>query len=180
MWGLMARRESFGFQKDLQNLSPEELRAAAFRQIDGFHPTLRRFIAEADPSTLSLLHIRSAPEVQHWQTSKVTVLGDAIHSMTPAAGVGANTALKDASVLCKELISATQGQKTVNQALYDYEVEMLRFGFSSVRLSLRNAKMAVAQGSVRRMVTRCALRTINAFIKWKRNRSKSRVPASAS
>ena len=52
-----------------------------------------------------------------WKSSTVTMLGDAIHTMTPGRGVGANTALRDARLLCEQLSRATAGDKTLVQAV---------------------------------------------------------------
>ncbi len=46
-----------------------------------------------------MLPIRNGRPETVWKTGPVTLLGDAIHAMSPAGGVGANTALKDASLL---------------------------------------------------------------------------------
>ena len=58
--------------------------------------------------------------------------------MTPMAGIGANTALRDADLLRRKLIGATD----VIAAIGEYETEMLGYGFAAVRRSLRNAKQA--------------------------------------
>ena len=65
------------------------------------------------------------------QTS-VTLLGDAIHVMPPR-GSGANSALGDASLLCRALVAASRGERPLLRAIEDYEVEMLRHGFAAIR-----------------------------------------------
>jgi salicylate hydroxylase len=45
------------------------------------------------------------------------LLGDAIHNMTPMAGVGANTALRDADLLRRQLIAVACGEQELMPAL---------------------------------------------------------------
>jgi len=48
------------------------------------------------------LRLHTAPQIDPWLTSNVTLLGDAIHVM-PLRGSEANTALRDASLLARHL-----------------------------------------------------------------------------
>jgi 2-polyprenyl-6-methoxyphenol hydroxylase-like FAD-dependent oxidoreductase len=73
----------------------------------------------------------------------VTLLGDAIHAMSPARGSGANTALRDAALLAKELAAAARGDKSVVRAIADYEQEMVDYGFAAVRASAQAARRGV-------------------------------------
>ena len=58
--------------------------------------------------------------------------------MTPGQGVGANTALRDASLLCRELTTAARESKPLLTAIGAYEAEMIPYGFTRVAESLDN------------------------------------------
>jgi 2-polyprenyl-6-methoxyphenol hydroxylase-like FAD-dependent oxidoreductase len=51
-------------------------------------------------------------------------------------GVGANTALRDAALLCRELTAAHRGDKAPLEAIAAYEAEMIPYGFARVADSL--------------------------------------------
>ena len=86
-----------------------------------------------------------------WPTGPVTLLGDAIHNMTPMAGIGANTALRDADLLRRNLIAAGPD---VTAAVADYERRMLDYGFAAVARSLRNTRFAASGHRVARGLLR--------------------------
>ena len=52
--------------------------------------------------------------------------------MTPGQGVGANTALRDASLLRRELTPVARQSKPLLTAIGDYESEMIPYGYFSV------------------------------------------------
>jgi 2-polyprenyl-6-methoxyphenol hydroxylase-like FAD-dependent oxidoreductase len=67
--------------------------------------------------------------------SNVTLLGDAIHTMTPSLGRGANVALRDAALLGNELIHVANGNKSLEEAIFNYEALMVPYGFGVVKYS---------------------------------------------
>ena len=69
--------------------------------------------------------VRSCDARQPWPTGPVTLLGDAIYNMTPMAGIGANTALRDADLLRRQLIAVASGERDLIPALHEYEEQML-------------------------------------------------------
>ena len=97
------------------------------------YPTLSILTQQADPEESFFLTMRRSAPIEHWQTSNITLLGDAIHVM-PANGSGANSALRDASHLSRSLIAVASQGMPLHQALHDYEIEMLRSGFDAVTI----------------------------------------------
>jgi 2-polyprenyl-6-methoxyphenol hydroxylase-like FAD-dependent oxidoreductase len=90
----------------------------------------------------------------------VTLIGDAIHNMTPMAGVGANTALRDADLLRRQLIAVTSGDQELVPALREYEERMRDYGFAAVKRSLRNARQAGSTNRIARGAFRTVLRMV--------------------
>lgn len=162
LWGFSAKRS--GYPADLSG-DGAVLRDMVASMISGWHPALIRLVAESDPATVNPVIIRSMAPVRAWQPSRVTLLGDAIHNMTPMAGIGANTALRDASLLAGRLAAARSG--ALLAAIGDYEAEMRDYGFAAVRLSVRNARQAVI-GRYGRLPFRMMLRATSALPPLKR------------
>jgi len=67
----------------------------------------------------------------------VTLIGDAIHTMTPGRGVGANTALRDAELLCRNLVAVRDRRLSLLDGIRDYETRMVKYGFRAVEDSLK-------------------------------------------
>jgi 2-polyprenyl-6-methoxyphenol hydroxylase-like FAD-dependent oxidoreductase len=133
------------FSGPLGGLGPAELHAVVAGAIRRWHPDLVRLVQRASVADTSLVAIRSAVPIASWRASRVTLLGDAIHAMSPAGGSGANTVLRDAALLAVELGAAVRGEKTPVQAIADYERQMTDYGFAAVR---------AARGAERAMISR--------------------------
>jgi 2-polyprenyl-6-methoxyphenol hydroxylase-like FAD-dependent oxidoreductase len=104
--------------------------------VDEFVQRGQELFALTDPGSCFPINIRTSVPIQPWQASNITLLGDAIHTMTPGQGVGANTALRDAALLCRQLTAAQQGVKPLLAAIGDYQAEMIPYGFARVADSL--------------------------------------------
>jgi len=141
MWALVSHASNLPLNDEqLRAATPEELHAVVSGCIAEWHPALRKMIAEADVPATFPVQIRSAQAVEPWPTTNITLLGDAIHTMTPAAGIGANTALRDAELLSQKLAEVSHGEKPLLSALHEYETAMLRYGFEAVRHSLQQLR----------------------------------------
>jgi 2-polyprenyl-6-methoxyphenol hydroxylase-like FAD-dependent oxidoreductase len=115
--------------------TPAALHKRSRRLVDSWHPALGRIIDEADVPATFPVRIRSARAVERWHSPTVTLLGDAIHTMSPGRGEGANTALRDAALLTGLLSAAARRSSSVQSATERYETEMLEHGFATVAAS---------------------------------------------
>jgi 2-polyprenyl-6-methoxyphenol hydroxylase-like FAD-dependent oxidoreductase len=104
-------------------------------RIQDWHPGVRRLVGEADVAATFPVDIRSALPVEPWPTTTVTLLGDAIHTMSPGRAEGGNTALRDARLLRDALATVRDGTPLLD-AVARYEADMLRYGFEAVTQSL--------------------------------------------
>jgi 2-polyprenyl-6-methoxyphenol hydroxylase-like FAD-dependent oxidoreductase len=121
------------------------LHRAAAGLVDGWHPAVRRIIAEADVAATFGVCITSARPVAPWSAPNVTLLGDAIHTMSPGRGDGANIALKDAQTLLRALQRAASGPASLAPAIRGYEAGMLQYGFQAVADSRDKPFMRMAR-----------------------------------
>ncbi|HEU5331188.1 MAG TPA: FAD-dependent monooxygenase [Actinocrinis sp.] len=148
MWALTAQGREFGVSDSwFASADAAALHALAKRTVRGWHADLRRLVALAEADETFLVRIRTSSPVAAWEPSRVTLLGDAIHAMSPARGSGANTALRDAGVLCRALTQAVASGDSVTHAVGAYEAQMRDYGFAAVEAS-RQAEMETgARGS---------------------------------
>ena len=176
MWGFWASRKRY--RVDPTQLKREELINLALEMTAGWHPNIRTLVRLSDPSTVFPINIRTSVPVEPWPTTNVTLLGDAIHTMTPGRGVGANTALRDAALLCRNLTAARDGRLPPLDAVRGYEAEMIRYGFEAV---LASRKQMGGDALVHRPVvgrvalaaSRAAFRVVNHVPALKRRMAES-------
>ncbi len=137
---LGGRPDFFGLDKQAESVSGSTLKDALRRTVVGWHPSLRKLVEMIDEQQLFLNHARTAPPPVPWKSTQITLLGDAIHSMTPYRGVGGNIALKDAALLSSQLLQVHRGEKPLLQAIAEYEASMREYAFAAVADSLKAMK----------------------------------------
>jgi 2-polyprenyl-6-methoxyphenol hydroxylase-like FAD-dependent oxidoreductase len=157
IWAFGTQRRVLGLNAD-DTPCAETLRGIALAGMADWDAGYRDIVRMTDPTTVSLLPIRTSRPVEPWQASRVTLLGDAIHSMTPYRGIGANIALRDAALLCRQLVRAARGDQPLLDAIAEYEHAMRRYGFVAVRGSLEALKAQLETGALARTMTRAMLR----------------------
>ena len=146
-WGFSASARYF--PPDVMQRPADELIRLTLEMTPGWHPHLRELFRRTDRSTCFPLNIRTSVPVPAWQPSAVTLLGDAIHTMTPGRGVGANTALRDADLLRRNLIAVRDGRQPLLAAVGDYEAKMRVYGFDAV---LKSREQMDGNGAIHRPV----------------------------
>ncbi|WP_328321039.1 FAD-dependent monooxygenase [Kribbella sp. NBC_00382] len=163
-WGLWASADKL--PANVMDLRGQELIDVAVKVTPGWSPKLRRLFELTDPGTCFPVNIWTSVPLDPWPTTNVTLLGDAIHTMTPGRGVGANTALRDALQLCKKLIEVRDGRAELIPAISEYEKAMIEYGFDAVLKS--RAQMTSADpmhkpviGRVMLAGMRTAMRAVN-------------------
>ena len=100
-----------------------------------WHPRLKPLFKEMAESEAAFWKITcSTPTgVPEWRNEpRVTVIGDAAHSMTPAGGIGANTAVRDSALLGRLLAEAGGCEDGVTAT---YEKEMRVYASEAVKTS---------------------------------------------
>jgi 2-polyprenyl-6-methoxyphenol hydroxylase-like FAD-dependent oxidoreductase len=107
-----------------------------------WHPRLKPLFDQMDEKEAAFWKITcSTPTgVPEWPNEpRVTVIGDAAHSMTPAGGIGANTGVRDSELLGRLLAEAGGYKDGVTAA---YEKEMRVYASDAVRTSYNMATMS--------------------------------------
>jgi salicylate hydroxylase len=130
LWGYTEPAASL--PSDVEGRDGPALRELVSARIRHWSPALRDLIARTGPDSVNAFRVTSAIPVGPWPSGPVTLLGDAVHHMSPAGGVGANTALRDADLLRRTILD--------HRPISEYEREMLHYGFAAVRRSLRNTR----------------------------------------
>jgi len=72
---------------------------------------------------------------------RVTICGDAAHPMTPHRGQGLNNALLDASNIVSALHSVADGEKSFQEAMDEYDAEMIQRGKLEMEVSYKQTMM---------------------------------------
>jgi 2-polyprenyl-6-methoxyphenol hydroxylase-like FAD-dependent oxidoreductase len=150
-WGILVQRQQLTIPDGELNAMPgSDLKRLLLTLLKGWPQTLYTLIEQCQPHQTFVLKMRYSEPIEHWQTTNVTLLGDAIHAMPPR-GSGANAALRDAALLTRSLIAVANLGTPLYQALYDYESEMVRYGFDALRASLEGPDMPFMQNMRERL-----------------------------
>jgi 2-polyprenyl-6-methoxyphenol hydroxylase-like FAD-dependent oxidoreductase len=173
MWGFSASRDALGIDGSPDEVPGEVARRAVLARISDWSPDLRHLVERTEASSLSTFAVKTSVPIHPWKTSRVTLLGDALHNMTPYRGIGANTALRDAASLRDALRDVNNGTRELLPALSQYEREMIDYGFAAVRASLSSMRRLHAKSRVSRFATKTIFHLLDSAPRLQRLMSRS-------
>jgi len=157
-WTLIGPAQALGLTHETPRGDAANLRQVVLDRVARWHPFLSWLVAESEPSTIVAVPLSTARPVGPWPSTKMTLLGDAIHTMPPLQGLGGNTALRDAAVLCHHLVEVASDRADLIAALHAYEAAMLAYGFDAVRASVQVCDGVATTSRLGRMAFRGVLR----------------------
>ena len=143
-WVLIARTAMFGKEPgELLHLSGEESAKLSLALTEEWDPSFRALFELQDTKQSSTLRVASAnPNIAPWESSsRVTLIGDAIHVMSPCGGVGAVTAMRDAALLSRVIGESGITTASINK----YESEMRGYAHIGIQRSFFGGKKMFAQ-----------------------------------
>jgi 2-polyprenyl-6-methoxyphenol hydroxylase-like FAD-dependent oxidoreductase len=106
---------------------------SAFEWLPSDHPVWYMGMTDWDPGA----------EDHHWDNhgGRVTLAGDAAHTMTYQRGQGLNHSVTDANKIVQAVKAVVDGAKTQDEALQAYEAEMVSRAGTEVRICTQNTGM---------------------------------------
>jgi 2-polyprenyl-6-methoxyphenol hydroxylase-like FAD-dependent oxidoreductase len=152
VWAWAAAETSY--PRGVRDFDGTQLKHIVTDRIAAWSAPWRTLVEATDPATVTTVPLRTMPRLDDWAPSRVTLLGDAIHNMTPMAGIGANTALRDADQLRRALVDPA----TPIDGIGTYETAMRDYANRALKLSTRNATNAAIASAANRAVFRALLR----------------------
>lgn len=138
-WVLLARKDRFKIDDEkLLSLSSDEAAALSRKCTSNWHSSLQALFELQEVAKTSMIRIISVrPNIPIWDSSRhVTLIGDAAHVMSPTAGAGATTAIRDAATLSQAL----SGQRSLVENVAKYESEMRTYAQDVVMRSAVGGK----------------------------------------
>lgn len=143
-WVLIGRADLFGKpDSELLRLTADDSAALSLKLTEEWDPAVRSLFELQDITQSSTLRVSSAkPIIPFWKPSgRVTLIGDAVHAMSPCGGVGAVTALKDAAVLAGKITEGGINEKSIGA----YEAEMRQYAKLNIDRSYFGGKKMFGQ-----------------------------------
>jgi 2-polyprenyl-6-methoxyphenol hydroxylase-like FAD-dependent oxidoreductase len=120
--------------------TPALLQQSMLQAVADWHPAARALVEGLDPESVFAIPFGFLDVAEHWEPSRVTVLGDAAHGMLPTLGMGANLALNDAALLTEQLERVGRGEVKLLEAIGAYEAQMRETAYPILRMTLDHDK----------------------------------------
>lgn len=135
--------------------TPLEMKASMLRALEGWHPAARALVEGIESDSMFAIPFGFLEPAEDWESSRVTVVGDAAHGMLPTLGMGANLSLNDAAMLVEQLDRYGRGEVDLLDGIGTYEAAMREAAYPILRATLDHDKnfgggaLADAEANVR-------------------------------
>ena len=142
-WVLGSRKDFYNVDDAMLLKLPSEEAALLTQKLTAhWHPSFHALFTLQDGSLTYPLRILSAtPSLPTWDSAgRVTLVGDAIHAMSPTAGVGATTAIRDAATL----VQALRDGGLLTESVKKYEGLMREYAGEAIGRSVMGGKALFA------------------------------------
>jgi FAD-dependent urate hydroxylase len=123
---------------------PDIDQAEMVRRTDGLPDIVADVVAASEPRQIVRARIAHAYPVERWRDGRVVLLGDAAHTLSPFAGMGACSAIEDAAQLVEQLTSS----KPLDEALDSYVERRKAKTFEIEKRGRRNEWMMMTASPV--------------------------------
>jgi 2-polyprenyl-6-methoxyphenol hydroxylase-like FAD-dependent oxidoreductase len=154
VWAYAAARSAY--PEDVEHRSAADLRRLVATRVGSWDDRIPELVTCTGTDTVAPVVLRSTGELARRDATPVTLLGDAAHTMSPMAGVGAATALRDADALRRALVA--DGPARLTERIAAYEDEMRAYANEALRTSTRNTRNAASRSRLPRLAFRSLLR----------------------
>lgn len=137
-WVLMSRKDQWQADEEMLRLGSPGTVKLVQSLISEWHPSLRPLF---DTQKMAVMRVVSSPPtLPTWSSdARVTLVGDAIHSMSPTAALGATTALQDTGTLVRRMLEVQSSE--ILTAFERYEGEMREYSGVALKKSLMGGKV---------------------------------------
>ncbi len=147
-WALIGNRGRFGLNNEQAlTFASGELFDCLKQVTSAWAPTLKALFESANPESLTIVPVKTSLPKDAWSSDNITALGDSIHAMSPAGGLGANTALYDAALLTASLTKVAAGETALLDAIAQYEEKMREHSCNSINASQQGGKKLYKQSA---------------------------------
>ena len=131
--------------RELRDASSQSLQTLSVDMLAAWPQPARDLVASGESDSFFTVSMLTSIPGKLEKPTNVTLLGDAIHAMTPTLGRGGNLAMRDAALLGRQLQAVSNGEKSMQGALAVYEEELVRYGFDVVRESVEIGQKRMGQ-----------------------------------
>jgi 2-polyprenyl-6-methoxyphenol hydroxylase-like FAD-dependent oxidoreductase len=133
------------FPDDMDTATPAELQNVATSMVSEWSGNAAPLVRAGHPELFFVVCMRTSVPSTLDKPTNVTLLGDAIHSMTPSLGRGANLAMRHGALLGRHLRKVAEDEGPLAAELGQYEKSMTEYGFQVVREAAEMGQKRMAQ-----------------------------------